>query len=425
MKDLPFPRGARDMLPNEALFRNQAIKAIESVFQSFGFLIIDTPVFESLELLKAKGSIGEDTKLIYELKNESLGLRYDFTISLARYYAMHKNLPLPFKRYYIGKSYRMDEPQKNRYREFTQADADILGGDYGYTDAEAIAAVSKAYEKLGVNYEVHISDRRFIDAMLKAFGIDPGLSTLVYRAVDKLDKRSIEEVSDMLAKIGLSKDQTDNLMGIISREGTNDEKLSYLLEVTKDDAGIKEFRMLLDLLEQYRLRGAVLVDFALVRGIDYYTSTVFEFKSAEKDMKVSIGSGGRYDKLVGLYSGNDIGAVGASIGVDRVLDLLDFSGSNEYTYAQAIVCYVKPDNYTYALGVANKLRDAGIKTDINNAFRNLANQLSYANSLKIRYAAIVGDAEQKENKVKLKDLVSGSESVLGIDDVIQQLSKEE
>ena len=423
MKDLPFPRGVRDLLPSEALFRNQAIKTVEGVFQNFGFLTIDTPVFESLDILRAKGSIGEDNKLIYELKNENLGLRYDLTVSLARYYIMHKNLPLPFKRYYIGKAYRMDEPQKNRYREFTQADVDIVGGDYGYTDAEAIAAVCRAYESLGVNYEVHINDRRFIDALLRAFGVKPDLNVGVYRLIDKLDKRSSDDVSKMLLELGLGKDQVDSLMGIVTRGGSNDEKLGYLLEVTKDDAELKEFRLLLDLLGQYSLRGAVIVDFALVRGIDYYTSTVFEFKSANKAMKVSIGSGGRYDKLIGLYSGKDVGAVGASMGIDRILDLLDAGSSLRYTYAQAIVSYIKQDNYTYALDVANRLRKAGINTDINNSARNLANQLSYANSLRIRYAIIVGDAEQKEEKVKVKDLVSGEESVVSVDDAVQQLVK--
>lgn len=425
MKDLPFPRGVRDLLPNEALFRNQAIKAVEGVFQGFGFLTIDTPTFESLDLLRAKGSIGEDNKLIYELKNENLGLRYDHTVSLARYYIMHKNLPLPFKRYYIGKAFRMDEPQKNRYREFTQADVDIIGGDYGYTDAETIAAVCKAYEAIGINYEIHINDRRFIDAMLKAFGVNPDLYVDVYRAIDKLDKRSVEDISSMLAGLGMNKEQVDGLMGEVTRAGTNDEKLGYLLRVTKAEAEIKEFRMLLDLLGQYRPRGAVLVNFALVRGIDYYTSTVFEFKSANKDMKASIGSGGRYDKLIGLYSGNEIGACGASLGIDRSLDILDSSNSMKYTYAQALVCYVKPDNYAYALGVANGLRKAGINTDINNAFRNITNQLSYANSLKIRYAIIVGDAEQREGKVKVKDLVDGTESMLSVAEAVQQIGKEE
>ena len=425
MKDLPFPRGVRDLLPNEALFRNQVLKAVEKVFQSFGFLAIDTPTFESLDLLRAKGSIGEDNKLIYELKNENLGLRYDHTVSLARYYVMHKNLPLPFKRYYMGKTFRMDEPQKNRYREFTQADADIIGGDYGYTDAEAIAAVCKAYESVGINYEIHINDRRFIDAMLKAFGVNTDFSTGVYRLIDKLDKRSAEDISNMMLELGLTKEQVDNLMGTVVRNGTNDEKLTYLLELTKSENEINEFRMLLKLLEQYKLRGAVLVDFALVRGIDYYTSTVFEFKSADKDMKVSIGSGGRYDKLIGLYSGSEIGACGASMGIDRVLDLLNAGDSIKYTYAQAIVNYVKPNNYTYALDVANKLRGAGINTDINNSTRNIANQLSYANSLKIKYAIIVGDAEQKEEKVKIKDLISGEESIVSIDEAIQQLKKRE
>ena len=156
------------MLPNEALFRNEMLRKFEEVYRRFGFVTIDTPVFESLYILRAKNAIGEESKLIYELKDENLGLVYDHTVSLARYYAMHQEIPLPFKRYFIGKAWRREEPQKSRYREFTQADIDILGGSPIYTDAEIIGAAAKALEAIGVGFEMKLNDRRIVDMILKS-----------------------------------------------------------------------------------------------------------------------------------------------------------------------------------------------------------------------------------------------------------------
>ena len=151
MAEIPFPRGVKDLMPNEALFQNELLKKVESVFQRFGFLTIDTPTFESLKVLKAKSAIGEESDLIYEIKDEDLGLRYDNTVSLARYMAMHQDLPLPFKRYYIGKVWRKDEPQKNRYREIMQADVDVIGGDAVQNNAEVLATTATALEQIGLN----------------------------------------------------------------------------------------------------------------------------------------------------------------------------------------------------------------------------------------------------------------------------------
>ena len=160
MADIPFPRGVRDLLPNEALFRNELLKKTESIFRTFGFLTIDTPSFESLQVLKAKNAIGSDTKLIYEMKDELLGLRYDNTMSLARYIAMHMELPMPFKRYYIGKCWRREEPQHLRYREITQADADIIGGNAPMADAEVIAVAAAVFDSIGIKYEICVNDRQ-------------------------------------------------------------------------------------------------------------------------------------------------------------------------------------------------------------------------------------------------------------------------
>ncbi len=421
MPDLPFPRGVRDLMPNEALFRNELLRKIESVYQRFGFLAIDTPMFESMEVLTAKDAIGEENKLIYELKNEKLGLRYDQTVSLARYYAMHADVPLPFKRYALGKVWRMDEPQRNRYREITQADVDILGGKPVITDAEVIAASAKSLEAVGVEYELHINDREAMDYVLAKLKVPQGKYNQVYHAVDKLDKVGKQEVERALADIKLTDSQIDGIISMLDLDASNDEKVSYLKSA--GDREMQALEQLLAALDSYVLHGHVVVDFSVVRGLDYYTSTVFEFRSMREDMPGSICGGGRYDGLIKLYSGKDVPAVGSSIGIDRIMNILAFRDSPKYTYANVIVNYIRDTNYKYALKVATAFREAGINTDINLAQRNIANQLAYANSIKVAYAAIVGDEEQRSSKVKLRDLISGEEETLGIDDAIKRILK--
>ena len=423
MPEIPFPRGVKDLMPNEALFRNEVIKKIENVYQRFGFLTIDTPTFESIRVLDAKGGIGEGTKQIFEIKDEDLGLRYDHTVSLARYIAMHQSLPLPFKRYYIGKAWRKEEPQKNRYREFTQADVDIVGGEKSVCDSEVIAAIATAFDELGIDYSIHISNRELIDAVLKEFGIAQERYIDVIRVIDKLDKIGVDGVNGLLAGLHLDKSAIDQINAFITRQGDNTDKLSYAGTILRDSPVIEEIRKALELLTLYRIRGAVVLDFSVMRGLDYYTGTVFEFMGVG-DVKGSICGGGRYDNLIGAYGGRSIPAVGGSIGIDRVLDLLDYKSSTKYTYSKVFVAYVNESNLGYAAKIATSLRANGINTELNIAKRNLANQLAYANSLKLGYAIIIGDEEERQGKVKLRNLVSGDESIMGFDDALKTIRNE-
>ncbi len=423
MANIPFPRGVRDLMPNEALFRNELLGKAEAIFQRFGFLAIDTPTFESLKILKAKGAIGEDVKLLYET-NEDLGLRYDFTVSLARYVSMHQDLPLPFRRYAIGKSWRREEPQRLRYREFTQADVDIVGGRGPAADAEVIAVPSIILEEIGLDYTVLINNRKIVEQMLSSFGIPKDRSIAVMRAVDKLEKIGEDGVTKLLVEAGIDKDVIRRIMDFIVLKGSNDDKLAYVSAILKEGDGntaIGELKQTLQLLAAYGLKGTMMVDFSLMRGFDYYTDIVMEVKANTKKTRSSIGGGGRYDKLISLYGGKDLPAVGMSLGIDRILDLLDFSSSTKYTYAKAFVINVKDKNYAYALKVANFLRANGISIDINVATRNISNQLSYANSLKIGYAIIVGDEEERSNKVKLRNLVDGQETMLPLSEALAKL----
>ncbi len=422
MPDIPFPRGVRDLLPNAALFRNELIRKIENVFQRYGFLTIDTPMLESLDILNAKNVIGEDSKLIFELKGDKLGLRYDQTVSLARYMGMHQELSLPFKRYAIGKSWRREEPQRGRYREFTQADIDIVGGDIAPSDAEVIAVIGKVFDELGINYEVRINNRALMNSLLDKFGVKTELHVEVMRTIDKLQKLGRDKVVELLGALGLERDVVSRIDDLINMQGSNEDKLKFASGLTSDRS-VAELTDLIKLIEPYGMKGNAVVDYSIVRGLDYYTGVVFEFIDPSGTSAGSIAGGGRYDKLIGTYSGRNLPAVGNSIGIDRLLDLMEFTASTKYTYAKLFVINVKDTNYQYALKLANWFRGKGVATDINLASRNISNQLSYANSLKFQYAAIVGDVEEKAGKLKLRNLVSGEEITVTLEECLSILNK--
>ncbi|MCL5680182.1 MAG: histidine--tRNA ligase [Candidatus Marsarchaeota archaeon] len=423
MSEIPFPRGVRDLMPNEAIARNEAIEKIEQVYRSFGFLPIYTPYMESLDVLKAKDVIGEENKLIFELKEQNNGLRYDHTVGLARYISMHNSMPLPFKRYAIGTVWRMDEPQRMRLREFAQADVDILGGDPIKANAEAIAVVCKAMDALGLDYTIRLNSRRTVDMFMEKIGLTKHTQKIM-RTMDKTDKIGKDGVSKELESIGLGSDEIDQINAFVGVSGTNDERIKAINDMVGSQEACAEISGTMELLSQYGIKGKIKVDPSIVRGIDYYTGIVVEtLDNSGKGGTSSICSGGRYDNLVSRFSESKLPGVGMSIGIDRVLEVLGFEKSERRTYARAFVAYIKEQNYSYALSVANRIRDSGICVDLNQASRNISNQLSYASSLKIPYSIIVGDTEQKNKTVKLRDMESGEEKELSVEEAIKQMSK--
>jgi len=423
MGEIPFPRGVRDLMPNEAIARNEVIEKIETVYRSFGFLPIYTPCIESLDVLKAKEVIGEENKLIFELKDQNNGLRYDHTVGLARYISMHSSMPLPFKRYAIGTVWRMDEPQRMRLREFGQADVDILGGDPIKANAEAIAVVCRAMDTLGLDYTIRLNSRHIVDMFMKNVGLTEH-EYKIMRAMDKADKIGAEGVAKELTAIGLKDEMIDMVNAFVGISGSNEERIKAINDIAGSPEACIDVSGTIGLLDQYEIKGKIKVDPSVVRGIDYYTGIVLEtIDNSGKGGSSSICSGGRYDNLVSRFSENKLPGVGVSIGIDRVLEVLGFENSVKRTYAKAFVAYIKEQNYSYALYVANMLRNAGISTDLNQASRNISNQLSYASSLKIGYSVIVGDSEQKNKTVKLRNMETGDEKELSLDDAIALISK--
>ncbi len=428
--DLKYPRGVRDLMPNEAIFREELILKIKEIFQNFGFYPIDTPIFESLDVLFAKNAIGNESKLIYKIEGNELGLRYDHTVSLARFFAMHQEVQLPFKRYMIDKIWRKEEPQKMRYREIMQADIDIIGGNELYADAEVLAAISSALEKLNIKYELHLNNRQILDIFLETIGItmqdsNHTLLNNIMRIIDKLDKLDADKVTDLLNELNLGEEKVNQIMNFINFSGTNKAKLTYLQDILKENGTqlIKKIKDLLDLFKEYKLNCDPILDFSIVRGLDYYTSTIFEFKLSEGASKSSIAAGGRYDKLISVYTNKNVPAVGASIGINRIMDYLNYSNSKKFTYSDVYIAYIKPENYEYAVNTATLLRNAGISADLNISDKNLSNQLHHASMLNFKLAVIIGHNEQAANQVTVRNFETGAEEKVKLEELINFINK--
>ena len=425
MVEPSLPRGMRDFNTAEAIARREVLAVVEETFKRFGFSPIETPALENLNVLYAKTYGEESGKEIFKIEGEDAALRYDFTVPLARFIAMNKDTPLPFKRYQIGSIWRKDEPQRMRYREFLQVDIDIVGSSELISDAEVIAVAAQILDELSISgYKILINDRIILNGILSFFGIPNEKSLQAIRLIDKLPKIGNEEVIKGLVGLGIKQENATSLIEFIIKEEGNDEKLNRI----EANIGLKEevnkLRELIRLVRLYKAKGDLIVDLSLARGFDYYTSLVWEFIVYDENGKrlPSIAGGGRYDNLIGIFLNQQIPATGISIGIDRIMNVIG-SSTERKSYARVYVATVG-NVLDYSLYVANALRGAGINTDINMTKRNIAKQLEYANAMRFRYVAIVGEREQSSNKLKLRDMVSGNEELLDIDEAIKVIKGE-
>jgi len=425
MVEPSLPRGMRDFNTAEAIARREVLAVVEEIFRRFGFSPIETPALENLNVLYAKTYGEESGKEIFKIEGEDAALRYDFTVPLARFIAMNKDTPLPFKRYQIGPIWRKDEPQRMRYREFLQADIDIIGSSELISDAEVVAVAAQVLDELGVSgYKILINDRIILNGILSFFGVPKEKNVEAIRLIDKLPKVGNEEVIKGLVGLGVKQENARSLIEFIIKEEDNDEKLNRV----EANIGIKEeinkLRELIRLIGLYKVKGDIVVDLSLARGLDYYTSFVWEFIVYDENGKrlPTIVAGGRYDNLIGIFLNQQIPATGISIGIDRIMNVI---GSSEETksYARVYVASMG-DVLDYSLYVANALRAAGVNTDINVTKRNIAKQLEYANAMRFRYVVIIGEREQSSNKLKLRDMISGNEELLDIEEAIKVIKGE-
>jgi len=418
------PRGTRDFMPADMIRRQYIFQTVKNVFENFGFNPLETPAFESWSILSKKGGAGEEVKdEIYYFKDKSdreLGLRFDLTAPMSRVVAANPQLPKPFKRYQIGRVWRYDRPQAGRFREFWQADVDILGSSKMDADVECLVVAVKSLEALGFkNFIIRINNRKILDSMIKKVGINNSFE--VFRSLDKLEKIGEKGVTKELISKGVSKKEVNSLMDMIKMKGSASDMLKKGRKMLKSD-GFEELDQVVSLSKQYGIDKYIVVDFSLVRGLDYYTGPVFEVFVKEFENIGSITAGGRYDNLVKNYGGRDTPAVGISLGIERIYEIMSskkmfkLPSINTQLFVVAVNDAVRND----VIKICQKLRDAGVNTELDLSGRNFKKQLEYADALGISYVLIVGEKELKSKKFPLKDMKKREQKELTLDQIVKK-----
>ena len=443
-----IPKGTRDFGPSEMARRNYIFDTIKQVYQLYGFQQIETPAMETLSTLM--GKYGEEgDKLLFKVLNsgdflskvsdEELqernalhlaaklcekGLRYDLTVPFARYVVMHRDeLQLPFKRYQMQPVWRADRPQKGRYREFWQFDGDIVGSDSLLNEVELMQIVDTVFSRFGVRVQIKINNRKILSGIAEVIGAAEKIVDITV-AIDKLDKIGIDNVNQELREDGLSEEQIEKLQPIISLEGTNDAKLDTIAQVLAASEtglkGVEETRFILDTLKTVGLKNEIQLDLTLARGLNYYTGAIFEVKALDVQIG-SITGGGRYDNLTGIFGMPGISGVGISFGVDRiydVLNVLDCYPKDATNGTQLLFINFGDRETAYCLPAVAKAREAGIRTEIFPDSSKMKKQMSYANAKQIPFVALAGENEIAAGKLTLKNMLSGEQQLLNIEEII-------
>jgi histidyl-tRNA synthetase len=386
-------KGMRDFLPPQMMQREKAFATIAEIYREFGFQPLETPALEHLSTLKAKSG-DEIAGQLFEISNSDLGMRFDLTVPLSRV-AANTSFPKPFKRYQIGPVWRREEPQKGRFREFWQADADIVGSSSMRAEAELLEMASLSLTRLGMaDFNVFLNSRKILNSILEYFGIS-GKRNEIFRTLDKIDKIGYNSVYKVLEPaLG---EYSAQLLPLFNLKGTNNEKLDRLERYAPE--GVAEVRELQGIFPDF------VFEPSLVRGLGYYSGTVFEFKGTGA-YKGSFAGGGRYDGLLELY-GQGAPAVGLSIGIERLLMLLG-EETEKKTYTQVFVATL-PEFYKEGLKTARFLRKKGISTETDLMGRNIKKQFDYARSLLIPWVIIIGKKEAESKKLTLRNMKTGKE----------------
>jgi len=418
--ELRTPRGMRDFSPSEMIARDAVFSTVKKAYERYGFYPLETPALESYDVLTAKCG-DEVSKQVFRISDSDLGLRFDLTVPLSRYVAGNPSLAKPFKRYCISRVWRREEPQKGRFREFWQADVDIVGSPSMRCEAELLAAAVDALRELGFpRVVVKLNSRKILDAAVQALGIAEEKEFSVFRSLDKLEKIGAEAVKEELKAKGISAKEISAIMSFGEISGSNSEKIAAARKMLPDSQkakdGLLELEQVISLFSEYDLsKGCELqVDFALVRGLDYYTGPIFEIAVPEGGIG-SLAGGGRYDNLIALYGAQPTPATGISLGIERITELMKQKRASEKpvsTTSRVFIAPVKPEFYTYGLKLLQAFRSLGINSEIDLMERTLRKQLDYASSMGIQFAAIIGEKEKKEFKLTLRNLRDGKEQVL-------------
>lgn len=425
-----IPKGTRDFGQLEMARRNYIFDTIKSVFSLYGFQQIETPAMENLSTLM--GKYGEEgDKLLFRIQNSGekaalapeKGLRYDLTVPFARYVVQHREeISFPFKRFQIQPVWRADRPQKGRYREFYQCDVDVIGSDSLIGELELIQIVEEVYRRLGINVCLHINNRKILAGIAEVIGAPDKIIDITV-AIDKLDKIGIDAVNTELKERGLLEDQVSKLQPILNLSGTTLEKLTALKTILANSEiglkGVEEMEIVFDELSIVNCQLSIELDLCLARGLNYYTGAIFEVKALDAQIG-SITGGGRYDNLTGIFGLPNVSGVGISFGADRIYDVLTelnlFPKALQST-TQILFAAFGDTELTYALKWAKELRQAGKAVEVYPEPAKMKKQMSYADAKQIPFVAIVGGDEMAQNKVMLKNMTTGEQKLVTLEEL--------
>lgn len=447
-----IPKGTRDFSPVEMAKRNYIFNTIREVFYRYGFQQIETPSMENLSTLM--GKYGEEgDKLLFKIQNsgdyfsgltdEELlsrnaaklaskfcekGLRYDLTVPFARYVVMHRDeITFPFKRFQIQPVWRADRPQKGRYREFYQCDADLVGSNSLLNEVELVQMIDAVFQKFGIRVSIKINNRKILTGIAEIIGEADKIVDITV-AIDKLDKIGLDNVNAELASKGIPQEAIDKLQPIILLSGSNEEKLATLKNVLAASEtglkGVEESEFILKTIAGLGIQSEVELDLTLARGLNYYTGAIFEVKALDVQIG-SISGGGRYDNLTGVFGMEGMSGVGISFGADRIYDVLnqlDLYPKEAVNGTQLLFVNFGEAEAAYVLPVLAQVRAAGIRAEIYPDAAKMKKQMSYANAKMVPFVAIVGENEMKEGKVMLKNMTSGEQSLVTPEELVAAIN---
>ena len=447
-----IPKGTRDFTPAEMARRTYIFDTIREVFRLYGFQQIETPAMENLSTLM--GKYGEEgDKLLFKILNSGdflrgvdpkliedgdclrlasqlceKGLRYDLTVPFARFVVMHRNdLQFPFKRFQIQPVWRADRPQKGRYREFYQCDADVVGSDSLLNEIELLQMIDEVFSRLGVRITIKLNNRKVLAGIAELIGAPDKIIDITV-AIDKIDKIGLEKVQEELAERGISAEAIEKITPIITLSGSNDERLTRLAELLAESEtgvkGIEELRAVMDGTDALGLRAELELDVSLARGLNYYTGTIIEVKARDVEIG-SITGGGRYDNLTGVFGLPGVSGVGISFGADRIYDVLNTLNlypAEIQGAAKIMFTNFGPAEATASLRIIKQLREAGIAAEIFPDSAKMKKQMGRADALGIPYVGIIGETELADGTVTLKDMTTGEQTSITPDQLIKRLS---
>ncbi len=444
-----IPKGTRDFTPLEMAKRNYIFDTIRSVYALYGFRQIETPAMETLQTLLGKYG-DEGDKLLFRVLNSGdflskvsddqlaernslqlsskiceKGLRYDLTVPFARFVVMHRDeIQLPFKRYQIQPVWRADRPQKGRYREFYQCDADVVGSDSLLNEVELIQIMDTVFKRLGIRVQIKINNRKLLTGIAEIVGAADKIVDITV-AIDKLDKIGLDKVNDELRADGINEEAIAKLQPVINLSGTNEEKLDAMAEFLAESEtglkGIEELRFILNAAMQCGLVNELQLDLTLARGLNYYTGAIFEVKALDTPMG-SITGGGRYDNLTGIFGMPGISGVGISFGADRIYDVLnalDLYPKDITTGTQLLFINFGDKEAAYCMPIVAEARANGVRTELFPDSAKMKKQMSYANANSIPFVALAGDDEISNGVVTLKNMQTGEQKKVTPSELIE------